>query len=338
MAVETYAAGRQAPHAYPDANHTAAVIEKPLTGDWSGVQRVSSKLPYHDDPVERTVLGIVELFKRMKGLESLYPDPVNGAIFNQLFDLVTTTKTTKAQEEKASPLFIPSVMTDARVTAIIPELRQIWGDGEYLLELEFARKVISGGSKAECRQMFESFPYLDQYYQLARMEANTLDTAVGETQLSRPRKIAFLGSGPTPFTALCMRPRLGDDVEIINVDRSEEAIQHGTLVARCLGDDMRFVKADVASVPDDLRDCDVVHFAALIGGDEEQKLDLLLAVARAMKKGALIMLRSTDSLRQCLYPKIDTDNSDVLDVLTPVVATRYFGKSTSLTSIVLIVD
>ncbi|TDZ14228.1 Nicotianamine synthase [Colletotrichum orbiculare MAFF 240422] len=317
MAVETYAAGRQAPHAYPDANHTAAVIEKPLTGDWSGVQRVSSKLPYHDDPIERTVLGIVELFKRMKGLESLYPDPVNGAIFNQLFDLV---------------------MTDARVTAIIPELRQIWGDGEYLLELEFARKVISGGSKAECRQMFESFPYLDQYYQLARMEANTLDTAVGETQLSRPRKIAFLGSGPTPFTALCMRPRLGDDVEIINVDRSEEAIQHGTLVARCLGDDMRFVKADVASVPDDLRDCDVVHFAALIGGDEEQKLDLLLAVARAMKKGALIMLRSTDSLRQCLYPKIDTDNSDVLDVLTPVVATRYFGKSTSLTSIVLIVD
>ncbi|KAK6217506.1 nicotianamine synthase [Colletotrichum tabaci] len=330
MAVETYSAARQAQHACSDANHMAAAIEKPLTGDWSGVQRVSSKLPYHDDPSERTVLGIVELFKRMKGLGSLYPDPVNGAIFNQLFDLVTSSKTTKAQEEK--------IMTDARVTTILPELRQIWGDGEYLLELEFARKVINGGSRAECQQMFKSFPYLDQYYQLARMEANTLDTAIGETQLSHPRKIAFLGSGPTPFTALCMRPRLGDNVEIINIDRSEEAIQHGALVARCLGDSMRFVKADVASVPNDLQDCDVVHFAALIGGDEEQKLDLLLCVARAMKKGALIMLRSTDSLRQCLYPKIDTDNSDVLDVLTPVVATRYFGKSTSLTSIVLVVD
>lgn len=60
-------------------------------------------------------------------------------------------------------------MTDARVTTILPELRQIWGDGEYLLELEFARKVINGGSRAECQQMFKSFPYLDQYYQLARM-------------------------------------------------------------------------------------------------------------------------------------------------------------------------
>ncbi|CCF39139.1 nicotianamine synthase [Colletotrichum higginsianum] len=317
MAVETSPAICRAQHANLDADHTtAAAIEKPLTGDWSGVQRFSIKLPHHEDPVERTVLGIVELFKRMKGLESLYPDPINGAIFNQLFDLV---------------------MTDARLTAVIPELRRIWGDGEYLLELEFARKVISGDSRAESQQLFESFPYLEQYYQLARMEANTLDTAVGETQLSRPRKIAFLGSGPMPFTALCMRPKLGDDVEIINIDRSEEAIQHGTLVACRLGDNMRFVKADVASVPDDLRDCDVVHFAALVG-DEEQKLDLLISVAKAMKKGALIMLRSTDSLRQCLYPKIDTDNWDVLSVLTPVVATRYFGKSTSLTSIVLSVD
>ncbi|TIC91137.1 Nicotianamine synthase [Colletotrichum higginsianum] len=330
MAVETSPAICRAQHANLDADHTtAAAIEKPLTGDWSGVQRFSIKLPHHEDPVERTVLGIVELFKRMKGLESLYPDPINGAIFNQLFDLVTTSKTTKSQDEK--------VMTDARLTAVIPELRRIWGDGEYLLELEFARKVISGDSRAESQQLFESFPYLEQYYQLARMEANTLDTAVGETQLSRPRKIAFLGSGPMPFTALCMRPKLGDDVEIINIDRSEEAIQHGTLVACRLGDNMRFVKADVASVPDDLRDCDVVHFAALVG-DEEQKLDLLISVAKAMKKGALIMLRSTDSLRQCLYPKIDTDNWDVLSVLTPVVATRYFGKSTSLTSIVLSVD
>lgn len=113
MAVETSPAICRAQHANLDADHTTAVaIEKPLTGDWSGVQRFSIKLPHHEDSVERTVLGIVELFKRMKGLESLYPDPINGAIFNQLFDLVTTSKTTKAQDEKASlkipiPISIP---------------------------------------------------------------------------------------------------------------------------------------------------------------------------------------------------------------------------------------
>ncbi|EFQ34119.1 nicotianamine synthase [Colletotrichum graminicola] len=316
----------------PSANAGDAVvtIEKPLTGDWSRVQRVSEKLPHNDDPVERIAQGIVELFKRIKGLESLYPNPTNGAILNQLFDLVTTSKTTRAQEEK--------IMTDARVTAVIPELRQLWGEGEYLLELEFARKVISGKSRAESQVLFESFPYLDQYHQLARMEANTLDTAVGEAQLPRPRKVTFLGSGPTPFTALCMRPRLGRDVEFVNIDRSEEAIQHGSLVARCLGDDMRFVKADVSSIPEDIRDSDVVHFAALIGGDEEQKRDLLISVAKVMKKNALIMFRNTDSLRQCLYPRVDTDDYEVLKYLTPVVTTRYFGKSTSLTSIVFSVD
>ncbi|KAK2050926.1 nicotianamine synthase [Colletotrichum caudatum] len=315
---------------YGDVSHAIASIEKPMTGDWSGVQRISEKLPHSDDLVERIVLGIVELFKRIKGLDSLYPNPTNGAIFNQLFDLVTASKTNRAQEEQ--------VMNDARVTAVIPELRQLWGEGEYLLELEFARKVISGGSRAESQVLFQSFPYIDQYHQLARMEANTLDTAIGETQLSRPRKVVFLGSGPTPFTALCMRPRLGDDVELVNIDRSEEAIQHGSLVARCLGDNMRFVKADVSSVPEDVWDSDVVHFAALIGRDEEQKRDLLLGVAKGMKKGALIMIRSTDSLRQCLYPKTKTDDCEVLKLLTPVVTTRYFGKSTSLTSIVFSID
>ncbi|KAK2051598.1 nicotianamine synthase [Colletotrichum caudatum] len=306
------------------------MIEKPLTGDWTGVQRVSSKLPFHEDTVERIVLGILELFNRMKCLKTLYPNPINGAIFNQLFDLVTASKITGAQADK--------VMTDARITTVLPELRQIWGDSEYLLELEFARKVISGRSIAECQQQFKSFPYLDQYYQLARMEANTLDTAVSELQLPQPRKVVFLGSGPTPFTALCMRPKLGSNVDIVNVDRSEEAIQHSTLVARGLGDNMRFIHADVTSVPDDLRDCDVVHFAALIGGGEEQKRNLLLQVAKAMKKGALIMVRSTENLKQCLYPKMDTENWEVLNVLTPVVETRYFGKSTSLTSIVFSVD
>lgn len=52
----------------------------------------------------------------------------------------------------------------------------------------------------------------------------------------------------------------------------------------------------------------------------------------------MIMLRSTDSLRQCLYPKMDIDNWEVLKVVTPVVETRYHGQATSLTTIVVSVD
>lgn len=237
----------------------------------------------------------------------------------------------------------------------------MWGDAEYLLELDFARKVISGApSIPECRRLYESFPYLDQYRQLARMETNTLDTALGEKGLPPVRKIAFLGSGPTPFSALCFRERLGPEVAIVNIDRSEEAIDHGQRMARSLGhefsENISFVRAEVAvAAPSsssseagndvsvtptgpDLSDCDLVHFAALIGETERDKRDLLIAVAKAMKPGALIMLRSTDSLRQCLYPKMDVDCWEVLNVVSPVLATRYFGASTSLTTIIVSVD
>lgn len=323
------------------------------------VERVATKLPYHEDAAERITLGILTLFDKLRKLETLQPDPINGRLFNQLFDLVTISKTTTSQEER--------ILSDQRIQAIIPELRQVWGDAEYLLELDFARKVISGApSIPDCRRLYESFPYLDQYRQLARMETNTLDTALGEKGLPPVRKIAFLGSGPTPFSALCFRERLGRDVEIVNIDRSEEAIDHGQRMARSLGHEfsgnMTFVRAEVAVAPSsppsseagndvsvaptgtevmalsDLSDCDLVHFAALIGETERDKRDLLIAVAKAMKPGALIMLRSTDSLRQCLYPKMDVDSWEVLDVVTPVLATRYFGASTSLTTIVVSVD
>lgn len=270
----------------------------------------------------------------------------------------------------------PQVLFDPRIKRIIPELWQIWGDAEYLLELDFARKVISSGpSTARCREAWEAFPYLDQYRQLARMECNTLDTALGEKCLPGVRKMAFLGSGPTPFSALCFRERLGPEVQIVNIDRSPEAIAHGRQVAEALGDkfcgNMSFVRAEVTSgtltpinsdsddgsgsgsgtttTPDnseagddiglpDLSDCDLVHFAALIGETEQDKRELLVAVAQAMRPGALIMLRSTDSLRQVLYPKMDVDCWEVLSVVTPVLATRYFGGSTSLTTIVVSVD
>ncbi|KAI3395125.1 hypothetical protein diail_1740 [Diaporthe ilicicola] len=115
-----------------------------------------------------------------------------------------------------------NILSVPRVQGIIPEPRQVWGDAEYLLELDFARKVIKGGASIpERRRLYESFPYLDQYRQLARMESNTLDTALGEKCLPPARNTAFLGSGSTPFSALCFRERLGPGVEIVNIDRSD---------------------------------------------------------------------------------------------------------------------
>lgn len=77
-----------------------------------------------------------------------------------------------------------------------------------------------------------------------------------------------------PFTALCMRRQL-PGLTMLNIDRSAEAIHHSRLVARRLeipAESMAFLRADVASpaAAVALRDCDVVHFAALIGTSEEE--------------------------------------------------------------------
>lgn len=66
------------------------------------VARVGTKLPHHEDVSERITLGILTLYDRLRSLETLEPDPINGRLFNQLFDLVTMSKTTTAQEQQVS--------------------------------------------------------------------------------------------------------------------------------------------------------------------------------------------------------------------------------------------
>lgn len=66
------------------------------------VARVGTKLPHHQDDSERITLGILTLFTKLRELKTLEPDPLNGRLFNQLFDLVTMSKTTTSQEQQAS--------------------------------------------------------------------------------------------------------------------------------------------------------------------------------------------------------------------------------------------
>jgi hypothetical protein len=59
-------------------------------------------LPDHPDTAERIILGIVTLFERLERLDTLEPVVENGRLFNQLFDLVTTSKTTSRDDNKVS--------------------------------------------------------------------------------------------------------------------------------------------------------------------------------------------------------------------------------------------
>ncbi|KAF1826797.1 nicotianamine synthase [Dissoconium aciculare CBS 342.82] len=295
------------------------------------VSRKALELPTHESRTERIILGVLALFEAISNLPSLEPNPDNAGLFNQLFDLVTITKTTLTEEE--------TILNDPRITAIVLPLWKTWGLGEYMLERDFAHQILAGSSPAAAFQIYNSFPYIDQYRQLARMEANTIDTALGELQLPPVKKMAFLGSGPTPFSSLCFAERLGPDVQLVNVDRNPEAIKLGSaIVSRCGFKNISHTQADVATLSEELQSCDIVHFAALIGDTAQEKRDLLISVAKNMRPGSLILLRSTDALRSLLYPRIDVEEDEILKLVTPIVATRYYGAATSLTAIIVCVD
>lgn len=295
------------------------------------VRRTGLELPHHEQRSERLTLGILALYEAISNLKSLEPTPENAGLFNQLFDLVTITKTTKAEEEL--------ILSDPRIVAISLPLAQTWGLAEYMLERDFAHQVLKATSPAACFRLYNSFPYIDQYRQLARMEANTIDTALGELQLPPVKKMAFLGSGPTPFSSLCFAERYGPDVHLVNVDRNPEAIKLGAAMVQRLNlQNISFTQADVATLSDDLQTCDLVHFAALIGDNADEKRDLIVSVAKKMRPGSLILIRSTDALRSLLYPRVDVDEDELLQLVTPVVATRYYGAATSLTAIIVRVD
>jgi nicotianamine synthase len=118
-------------------------------------------LPSHRDTAERITLGIVALFERLERLDTLEPVAENGRLFNQLFDLVTTSKTTSQDDNKVRHPFesprVPGngadkgqILSDPRVVDIIPRIWKLWGMAEYNLERGFARKVISGTSQSSC--------------------------------------------------------------------------------------------------------------------------------------------------------------------------------------------
>jgi hypothetical protein len=62
-------------------------------------------LPHDPDDAERIILGVLALYERLDSLESLEPNPQNSKLFNQLFDLVTMSKTTAAQDHKVCEEF-----------------------------------------------------------------------------------------------------------------------------------------------------------------------------------------------------------------------------------------
>jgi nicotianamine synthase len=142
------------------------------------------------------------------------------------------------------------------------------------------------------------------------------------TETECPKKIAFIGSGPLPLSSLCMLDILSSrfspfssistatqnpkgPVTILNIDNDHLAISKSSQLCQQLGakgTGMEFLCTDANGQEYDLGDCDVVFLAALVGESQEEKEALLENVAKKMRSGALLLIRSADRQRILMYP------------------------------------
>lgn len=209
-------------------------------------------------------------------------------------------------------------MNHPRIRPILPSLRRVSSESECCLEAYWNSHIVARAQDPkEALKLLKSFPYFQNYIELARLELYSLYAV----EPALPSRIAFLGSGPLPLTSMCLLrslrdgiisqapPLMDEDEEkegptVVNVDHDATALASSTILCEKLGawtQGMIFQCSDASSALD-LGVFDVVFLAALVGVTQQAKEEIIISVARRMRPGALMVVRSAFGLRTVLYP------------------------------------
>jgi len=236
---------------------------------------------------------IVRLHERLSRLASLAPAPEVNALFQELVQVCVNA------DDRAAP----PVVADTRIRRLRPNLLSLCSQGESLLELTWAHRVLEA---ADPRAELGRFTYLENYQRLSRLELHAL---AGAGHVPRPGgRVCFLGGGPLPLSALLMHRELSAVVDVVDNEPQAADLARRLLGRLAPGPGLRVTQADAMSAADMaqlLAGCDVVVVAALVGHTRMQKRAVLHAVGRALDPGAYLVLRSAHGLRSLLYPVVE---------------------------------
>jgi nicotianamine synthase len=104
-----------------------------------------------------------------------------------------------------------------------------------------------------------------------------------------------------------------EGVRVVNIDHCPAAIETSNALYDSLRTSARGTKHLVSDAVSshDLSDFDVVFLAALVGADQAEKEEILKNVARRMREGALVVIRSVNGMRELCYPAFDGGSKKV---------------------------
>jgi nicotianamine synthase len=156
------------------------------------------------------------------------------------------------------------------------------------------------------KELLTSYPRLQNYKATIPVELGVISIALG----SFPSSIAMLGSGPLPLTALSIMDFAEEKgqhgMRILNIDVVPERIRSSERIFSLLSDRYNGVSHQVADAGGvdlpDLSNCDAVYVASLIGNSDDDKIGVLRNTATRMRKGAVLVVRSSSGLSRLLWP------------------------------------
>lgn len=262
-------------------------------------------------------------------LHLLNPSPKVIHLFNELRTFCCTTPLHSFTFERM-------LENDTVLRAICDNLCRLRSQYEYHLEMNWAKIYASN----ENQNFIEHFSEDGDYRRLIQLETDMLqDIGIYFCQDSLPNdkctslvtKVAFIGSGPIPISSILILSEYAPFIDIYNFDISSEANQLASIICERslpshLFKRMHFITQDVSQksisfeVESILKECQLIFLAALVGHNEETKLNILEHIIMHAKNNVNkelvqhIIIRTTNGLCQVLYPKISAKSIQRLQV------------------------
>lgn len=257
--------------------------------------------------VAALVQKIAGLHAAIAKLPSLSPSADVDALFT---DLVTACV-------PPSPVDVTKLGPEAQ--KMREELIRLCSDAEGKLEAHYSDMLAAFDNPLD---HLGRFPYYSNYINLSKLEYELLARYVPGIA---PTRVAFVGSGPLPFSSLVLAARHLPNTVFDNYDRCGAANEQARKLVRAdkdVGARMSFHTADVANLTQELGAYDVVFLAALVGMAAEEKAKVIAHLGTHMADGAALVVRSAHGARGFLYPIVDPEDIrmggfDVLAVYHP---------------------
>ncbi|KAF0907426.1 hypothetical protein E2562_017366 [Oryza meyeriana var. granulata] len=243
-------------------------------------------------------------------LPSLSPSPAVDKLFTELV----------AACVPPSPVDVTRLGPGPR--RVREELIRLCSDAEGRLEAHYADALAAFDNPLD---HLHRFPYYGNYVNLSRLEYELLARYAAPAGGMAAARVAFVGSGPLPFSSLVLAASHMPEAVFDNYDLDGAANERARRLVRAdadVGARMSFRTADVADLGDELGAYDVVFLAALVGVAAEEKAKIIAHLGRHMADGAALVVRSAHGARGFLYPIVDPSDVarggfDVLAVCHP---------------------